>query len=172
MGKGSRDKGARFERTIARELREWLGEDWQVQRVPGYRQRGEVGQAGDLAVSGPFRFPFCVEVKHYAGWSTDQLFTPGAAMLRDFWSQTVEQAEAVDLLPLLLVRRDRGQTIAVMPLGAARRIVWKWAHQARVLVRSDQHIDAGRVDRVCAVRWLELVKVDPSSLYGLIDGRC
>ena len=170
MGKASRDKGARFERSIASGLREWLGPDWQVERLPGYRQRGEVGQAGDLVVSGPFVFPFAIECKHYKGWRLDQLFTPDASMLADFWRQTVEQAERVDRLPLLLVHKDRGQTLAIMPLDIVRRIVWRWDHEARIVVRYDQGTDTGRVDRVCAVRWLELVNVDPAALYGLADG--
>ncbi len=169
MGKASRDKGARFERSIARDLRQWLGTDWQVERLPGYRQRGEVGQAGDLVVSGPFDFPFAIECKHYAGWSLDQLFTPEAAMLADFWRQAVEQAERVDKLPMLIVKRDRGQAVAFMPLDIVRRIVWRWAHEARIVVRYDQDGEGERVDRVCAVRWLELVNVDPAALYGLAD---
>ena len=90
-------------------------------------------------------------------------------MLTDFWRQAVEQAERVDKLPLLIVKRDRGQAVAFMPLDIVRRIVWRWAHEARIVVRYDDGEEGERVDRVCAVRWLELVNVDPAALYGLSD---
>ena len=160
MGKASRDKGARFERQIARDVRDWLGFDWTVQRNPGDRQKGEGGQAGDLVISGPFAFPFCIEAKHYALWRPDILLHDGSALLLSFWRQASAQAESVGLVPLLLVKGDRRPTFAVLPLWALRRLGWDWKTEIRLRVSVD---DVGH-ERLAAVPWADLVDVDPIAL--------
>ena len=160
MGTASRDKGARWERRICQDVRGWLGFDWTVQRNPGDRQKGEGGQAGDLVISGPFTFPFCIEAKHYALWRNDMLARDGSALVRSFWKQTAEQAEAVGLVPLLVVKTDRAPAMAVMPLWALRRLNWDWVTEIRLRVSV---ADVGH-DRLVAVPWLDLLDVDPIAL--------
>ena len=169
MGKASRDKGARFERAICKDLRQWLGEDWSVERVPAYRQgKGQVGMAGDIVcTSDVMRWPFCLELKHYAKFSADHIMTPGCKMLQGFWSQARSQAAAIKKVPLLLVKKDRGAVYALMPLAVLRQINWQWAVQARVQLQCGD-----RSEKVAAVRWDELTTIDPVCLFGVHDVRC
>ena len=171
MGKASRDKGARFERSIVRDVKAWLA-DWKVARNPGDRQSGEVGEAGDLIVSsGPFRFPFSVECKHYAGVGPEALLRDQSAALVSFWLQACRQAETVEAVPLLVMRRDRGKTYALMPDYAAARLKQAaggdpWRVEVRVRLQLDE---PGHRDRIVAVLWEDLIKVRPIALFELLD---
>lgn len=164
MAKASRDKGARFERAVCKDLRQWLGDEWSVERVPGYRQaRGEAGMAGDIVcTSQVMQMPFCFEVKHYAAFSADHIMSPGSKMLEGFWGQARSQADAVGRVPLLLVKRDRGAVYALMPLAVLRQLRWQWSVQARVRVQGEA---------VAVVRWDEMLCIDPSCLYGVHNAR-
>tara|TARA_R110000751_G_scaffold216595_1_gene319821 strand:- start:329 stop:838 length:510 start_codon:yes stop_codon:yes gene_type:complete len=169
MAKASRDKGARFERAICQDLRSWLGPDWSVERVPAYRQgKGQLGMGGDIAcTSQVMKMPFCFELKHYAKFSADNILKPGCKMLQGFWWQARCQADAIQKAPLLLVKRDRAATFALMPLAVLRQINWQWAVEARVQVRV-----GNKVERVAVVRWDEMRKIDPSCLFGVHNAWC
>lgn len=121
MSVNSRSKGRSFEQAIARDLRAWLGEAWTVERNPTDRQRGATGLAGEFSIRRKDGAPFvyCIECKAYASWNEGQLWrVPVVGKLPDFWSQAVRQARAVGLEPLLIVKRDRGEVLAI-----------RWAHR-------------------------------------------
>jgi hypothetical protein len=84
-----RNKGKRGEREAAELLREVTGRD--VQR----RVRQNDGDSDLLGLDG-----WCIEVKR-ARRVTD-------GMVESWWDQTVDQARAAQLRPLLLYRHDRG----------------------------------------------------------------
>ena len=160
MGGASRSKGARFERSVVNDLARWLGSDWQVKRNPTDRQRGEMGDAGDVIVTGgPFVFPFSIECKHYRELGREWVIRPDKGPLKRFWLQTCEQARIVGKVPLLLLRQDRGTTCAVMPKAAASQVVWRWSVERRV--RMEVY---GAEQVVCIVPWSELCKVEPIAL--------
>lgn len=120
----SRTKGKSFEQEIARDLRAWLGDGWIVERNQTDRQRGATGTAGEFSimpreVGKGERFPWCIECKARDSWDEGQLWrVPVVGPLPRFWSQAVRQARAVGLEPLLIVKRDRGEVLAV-----------RWAHR-------------------------------------------
>jgi len=60
--------------------------------------------------------PICYELKRVAAFKTDQLWKHGvSAAFRGFWSQAVEQAEAVGKHPWLVLREPpRGPVLLVM----------------------------------------------------------
>jgi hypothetical protein len=114
----SRTKGKAFEQAIARDLREWLGEDWLVERNQTDRQRGATGTAGEFSVarrdlgSGP-PFAWCIECKAHAAWDEGQLWrSPVVGPLPGWWVQARRQASAVQLKPVLVAKRDRGEVLA------------------------------------------------------------
>jgi len=121
MSVNGRAKGRSFEQAVARDLREWLGEAWTVERNPTDRQRGATGSAGEFSIrrKDGGAFAYCIECKAYKSWDEGQLWrVPVVGPLPKFWSQAVRQAAAVGLEPLLIVKRDRGEVLAV-----------RWAHR-------------------------------------------
>ena len=105
-GRKSRNKGANFERAIAKRLRQWLGDDWTVSRNPTDRQKGKTG-AGEFEIVGPFPFPFAIECKAHESFSYGQMFrNPVTGPLPSFWDQAKRQAEAAEKAPLLLLKKS------------------------------------------------------------------
>jgi len=116
MGAKSRTKGATFEREVARRLRDLLGEAWTVQRVPADRQRGQGGQAGDLVVTGPRRWPWVVECKSHKTFDVAQLLEPGLpGPFQGWWVQACSQALVADGLPCLVLRVPRRDLLVALP---------------------------------------------------------
>lgn len=119
-GVNGRTKGATFERDIARDLRAWLGEGWDVSRTPTDRQRAQdrSGHAGEFTIVPPEGggqiFPWAIECKNSAAFDLRQLWrTPIDGPLPGWWAQAVRQAEAVGRRPLLIVKVARGETLAI-----------------------------------------------------------
>ena len=119
-GRKSRNKGANFERAIAKRIREWLGEEWTVKRNPTDRQKGATG-AGEFELAGPFDFPFAIECKAHESFDYSQLFrSPLTGPLKGFWDQAVSQADSCGKRPLLLLKRNNGPVLAVAEIGLLR----------------------------------------------------
>lgn len=114
----SRQKGAAGEREFAKTLHEELG----VALVRNLEQSRQGGH--DLLVVDDGRHladrlnRFAFEVKRYASTSP--------ALLRQWWSQTVQQAERADKLPALAFRADRQPWAVIVPLCAANRAYPFW----------------------------------------------
>ena len=159
MGKKSRNKGANFERAIARQLREWLGEDWEVKRNPTDRQKGKTG-AGEFEIVGPFDFPFAIECKAHESFDYSQLFrVPVTGPFDSFWAQALRQAEAAEKAPLLIFKRNNGPVLAALN--------WKgfWPLLAASGVDSIHNL-LRLYDYDCVVVPIEvLFKISPLSLY-------
>jgi len=89
-GKGSRDKGARWERDV----QAFMAEQWPAAhrtRTPGYQaDRGDIGGT-----------PYVVECKDQA-----------VVKLPEWWRQTLEAAERSDGTPLLIVKRKGFTNVA------------------------------------------------------------
>ncbi len=135
MPRHSKAKGGAFERTIARELSEWLtgGQDstqlirsvssggWTRGRKQA--QKKEVFRhIGDLAPNGPkgeeFRRQFAVECKHHKRIDLYQLWTlpHGDATLTGWWEKIGKEALEGGVRPMLIFRSN-GQPILVAISG-------------------------------------------------------
>ncbi len=113
-GRKSRNKGANFERAIAKKLREWLGEDWEVKRNPTDRQKGKTG-AGEFEIVGPFEFPYAIECKAHESFDYGQLFrVPVTGPFISFWEQAKDQADAAEKSPLLIFKRNNGPVLVAL----------------------------------------------------------
>jgi len=114
-----RAKGRAFEQQIARDLRRQLGTGWVVERNQTDRQRGESGTAGEFSIvrregSTGAPFKWCIECKAHKTFSEGQLWrTPVPGLIQEWWAQACRQAQAVGLAPLLIVRRTRGEILAI-----------------------------------------------------------
>ena len=154
--KNSRTKGHNFERAICRDLREWLGDEWRVQRNLDDDQTGSRGRAGDILVDGgPHPWPFAIEAKTGYGLRSSHLWK-GSATLEAMWAQARSQADAVALDPMLVVKpAETGHpTLVMMPPGCRRRL--------RVPdVTMKMHI-GGEV--VAVMLWHRLMEVAPAAL--------
>ena len=119
----SRRKGHTFERGICRDLREWLGREWLVQRNLDDDQTGARGRAGDVLVSGPHLWPFSIECKAGYRVRSSHLWK-GSRTLESHWSQATDQASAVSLEPLLLLKpEETGHPVLVFLRRPVRRVL-------------------------------------------------
>jgi len=105
----SRAKGANGEREFAKLIDAMLGVRLE-RNLQQTRDGGHDLHAVELT-TGPavVLSKFAIEVKRWAGIS--------AAMVRPMWWQAVEQAHAVQKIPLLAYRGDRGPWRIVLPMA-------------------------------------------------------
>ncbi|MDP0925701.1 hypothetical protein Q0601_00805 [Paracoccus onubensis] len=101
MGAMQRRKGAEFERTVAKELFERLGIDFN-RNLKQYQTSGQ----GDLTTDAP-GWGFSIECKHC-----------NTANLPAWRRQAVEAARATDQLPCVIYRVTRGPIRVSVPLRA------------------------------------------------------
>lgn len=148
MPVNSRAKGRAFEQSIARDLREWLGDEWLIERNQTDRQRGATGTAGEFSVlhaTNPtgIVFGWCIECKAHKAWNEGQLWrAPIVGPLPDWWAQAVRQAAAVEKRPVLIAKRDRGEVLAFV-----RARDWRSPSSIPWL-----HLTIG-ADHLLAMRW-------------------
>ena len=115
-------KGRRFQQAVRQDLIDRLGID------PGDILSTAMGQAGcDLYLSpaARARFPFAVECKHQETIS-----------LPAWWQQCTANAEKEGLTPLLLIKRNREEPLAVLrwsDLLALLRQDYRWQNLAEGL---------------------------------------
>ena len=168
----SRAKGAAFERQIARDLRLWLentGDLWRVMRAQTDRQAGQdPNSAGEFAFIGPpgQRFPWAIECKASTAWHESQLWPvpvkgpiTTTSKRRGYWEQAVDQASAVGLQPVLVVRRNNGPVLAIM-----ERKTWTGLHVyqlPQMRFRLDVH---GQWWDLVAVPWVAVMEANPTEV--------
>lgn len=116
--KNSRAKGAGFERKIATQLRDWLGEGWTVARNQTDRQKGQVGDCGGeftIEHEGGQVFPFAIECKAVEAFHESHLFDPEAdtGPVHGFWQEAIDQAASVGRRPLLICKRNLGPVLVI-----------------------------------------------------------
>lgn len=82
-----------------------------VMPVEGHwRGQGDILHRPDV----PFAWPFAVEVKKREGWELDGMFTSPKWPVWAYWRQAHEQAATARLYPLLVFRRARRMTCAML----------------------------------------------------------
>lgn len=121
--KNSRAKGAGFERTIAKDLRAWLGDEWSVMRTQTDRQRGQTGHGGEFTIerlADKAKFPFAIECKANEAFDYGHLWNaPIPGPFPKFWKQAARQAQGVDGRPMLILKRNLGEILVVLRLNDA-----------------------------------------------------
>lgn len=97
-----RNKGASFERQIAKELHLLLGLNFK-RDIEQYR----AGDHGDLICDDP-SWPYVIECKRYAS---------GASPAAAWWEQAKRAADAAGKVPVLIYKFDRRDIRVVLPLS-------------------------------------------------------
>ena len=146
--KDSRGKGNRFENDVCRELSRWLvdepTEGWPTVYDLPFRRRtttvmpleGHWRGAGDIVARPDVYCPFAIEAKKVEGWSFDGLFNLKWPIL-GWWTQCVQQAEKVGLIPLLLFSKNRAKIYAVLPPKLVVKLKLSQVGRVLVLERHD-----------------------------------
>jgi len=119
---GGRQKGAAFERDIARQLDAELGIAFRRDLIQ-YQERGR----GDLVRVDGEPFPFVIECKRYAK----------GPIRPEWWRQACDAARPAGAMPALVCRFDRGPVIVRIPFAAFVRMAegsgeYTWDHFAEV----------------------------------------
>ncbi len=128
---GGKRKGSAFENRIGHILSKWLCPGDGTQLIPTRLSGGwdDVAwrQAGDLAANGPegeqFRMKVMVECKHQNKDLLWQLYTqqPGEN-IQGWWQKLSVEADALRLLPMLVVRQNVKPILVALPPYAAHCI--------------------------------------------------
>tara|TARA_R100001086_G_scaffold210036_1_gene125919 strand:- start:434 stop:916 length:483 start_codon:yes stop_codon:yes gene_type:complete len=114
MGKMSRDKGARFERSIVKRLAKWWGSEFQ--RTPqsgGSQLANGWNLAGDVCTPDE-TFPFHVECKHVEGWDLSHLLTSKEMGLFGKWLDQASTEASDGKIPLIIFKRNRHKPMALL----------------------------------------------------------
>lgn len=166
--------GANFERSIATDLRAWLGDGWAVLRNQTDRQRGQaLTMPGEFTVQrvlpeadGPVSWPFAIECKTSLDFSALSLWRPEPTKQIEGWWQQATRA-AGDLAPLLICTGRSRETpsepvLAIMPAWTFARLwrVQETPQYMRMTIGAD-------IVRVCL--WSELVARPVSALGELAE---
>lgn len=120
MRKNSRNKGSRFERTIAKAWESWTG--YKFSRTPGSGGWAKAKDAmGDLVCTDEKhsrRFPFSIECKNYQDIKFEHILLGlKSCKIISFWEQATKDAKRVGKIPILIMRYNS------MPKGEAFFIV-------------------------------------------------
>lgn len=107
-GKGinSKNKGAEYERKIAKALGSWWGE--QFQRTPasgGLQWKKDNRVTGDIVTPPDSVFPFTIECKKREGWSLEQ-FLKNTGEMEEWWTQCVRDAKKIDKKPMVIFSKN------------------------------------------------------------------
>lgn len=122
MRKNSRNKGSRFERSVAKAWESWTG--YKFSRTPGSGGWAKAKDAvGDLVCTDythSRRFPFSIECKSYQDIKFEHLLLGNkTCRIHSFWEQACRDANKVGRLPILIMRYNS------MPKGEAFFVVGK-----------------------------------------------
>lgn len=124
MRKNSRNKGSRFERTVAKAWESWSG--YKFSRTPGSGGWAKAKDAmGDLVCTDEKhsrRFAFSIECKNYQDIRFEHLLLGlKSCKISSFWAQAVKDASKANRIPVLIMRYNsmpKGEAFFVIEAGA------------------------------------------------------
>lgn len=170
--KNSRRIGATFERRIANDLREWLGDDFTITRnEPGY-QCGLDGRAGEFHFVGPHAMPLVWECKSEKRFKLSQLFrSPLTGPIETYWQQASEQAASVAIdsprHPILVCKQSQQPPIAVMRRATSIALCLAGPSPGHIMEIEVNEDDIGR-ESLRVWRWQDLLSLDSMALMELL----
>lgn len=106
MGKRSKNKGANYERRIAKILSDWSGLDLRRTPMSGGWSKQNPDVAGDLVniTPGTF-FPYHIECKNQEVWTWEGILTGNCVAFDSWWEQTTTQCHP-DKIPFLIFSKN------------------------------------------------------------------
>lgn len=127
MGKASRDKGARWERTVSKALTKWWNEaglEGAFYRTPasgGLRWQKRDDTIGDICT--PDTFTHTVEAKRSESLDYKHLIEPpkpNKNNVTGWWEQAVQEAARADRYPWLVIKKNYCKSLLLFSLDDAR----------------------------------------------------
>lgn len=116
-GKLSKNKGANYERVMAKYFSKWSGKDFY--RTPGSgswssQRMAQDNQSGDIVAPSDIKFPFSVELKHHEGFTLDS-FVRNTGEIPSFYTQNVGDATRSEKVPMLVVHKNYSPNYVSIP---------------------------------------------------------
>ena len=123
----SREKGARFERTIRDLLDSWWGVKGAFSRTPGsgaFHTTTKGAAGGRLAqdIASPDGFIFGIEAKKREKWDLASWLDSDSCPIADWWRQCEHEC-LPGKVPLLLFARNNRKILAAFPIGSRPYLV-------------------------------------------------
>ncbi|AID50505.1 hypothetical protein [Bacillus phage CP-51] len=115
-GINSKNKGAEYERKIAKALGSWWGE--QFQRTPasgGLQWKEDNRVTGDIVTPPDSIFPFTIECKKRESWDLNQ-FLKGTGEMEEWWTQATRDAKKINMKPMVIFSRNFDTDYVMMNL--------------------------------------------------------
>lgn len=117
MGKKSRDKGAAFEREVAKLFSEAYGLEFRRTPLSGGWAKDADVAAGDLVCIDDPDFPYMIECKKAENWKFESLFTDNHTWFDNWWEQAVEECPD-SKEPLLVFSRNYMPILVAVSIDA------------------------------------------------------
>lgn len=118
QGRGARNKGSSFERTIAKFMSGWWGGNFN--RTPGsggLRWDSAQSIAGDIVPPEGMNFPFVIECKKHEGWILDHVLL-NTGEPKNWFAQVVMDARRIKKykkVPMLVFSKNRARNFVMVP---------------------------------------------------------
>lgn len=142
MAVNGRNKGAGFERKIAKSLTEWSGKTFdRVFRSGGGAAKGDIAPAYHS-------WPFVAELKNRESWGHHELFNNKGTIWK-WWSKVCEEAADAKKYPLLIIKRNRHPALVILSRSDCLSLL-AWSLKDRDLS------SCGRSDGVLAINLEDL----------------
>lgn len=105
-GKYSRNKGANFERKVAKTLSDWSGLELRRTPLSGGWAKHNPNAVGDIAcIDIHNEFPLCVECKCGQGWELESVFRGKCKLFESWWKQATDNCPA-GKIPVLIFSKN------------------------------------------------------------------
>jgi len=135
-GKGSREKGKRFEREVAKRLSEWSG--LEARRTPMSGGYDKLKFPGDIIISEDF--PICFELKNEEGWTLSQLLFSEKCSILKWWEQCRNEAKISGKVPVLIFTKNFHPALVMCTDEITTVLKFKSIEKALVFVDSKTSI--------------------------------
>jgi len=116
-GKMSKNKGASYERKIAKVFSQWSGKEFYRTPASGAwasQRLGQDSQSGDIVAPSSINFPFSVELKNHEGISLEN-FMRSNGEIPQFFTQNIGDAVRAKKVPMLIVHKNRSPNYLAVP---------------------------------------------------------
>ena len=130
MPVNGRNKGAGFERKIAKDLTEWSGKTFErVFRSGGGAAKGDIAPAYHS-------WPFVAELKNRESWNHHELFNNKGNIWK-WWKKVCEEARDADKYPLLIIKKNRHPALVILTRTDCLNLL-SWSLKDRNLTGSNR----------------------------------
>jgi Holliday junction resolvase len=173
QGKGARDKGSGYERTVAKKFSEWWGGSFS--RTPGsgsLHWGSDQRIAGDIVPPQGMDFPFVIECKKHEGWTLENVFL-NTGEPKSWWQQVVTDARRVKMVPMLIFSRNRAKDFIMLPYS---KPLYNYLQTLTTNCLSDGYVtfknirDEEQTFRVLVTTLDVLSQINPEGLRHLVKG--